>query len=141
MVEDPLQSQRLKYAFESEKGLLGESPSARPRTDLTASFSKRSTELFSPRSFDASEQQRGQQTLLPVCQVPGHVSPEVSVRSVSAKLCVSRCHGAVCHRHLFMFGYLMIPLALCQQEAPPHTHVLDWFSIHETQLYFCIELM
>lgn len=29
-------------------------------------------------SFDAPEQQRGQQTLLPVCEVPCHVGPEVS---------------------------------------------------------------
>lgn len=29
-------------------------------------------------SFDAPEQQRGQSTVLPVCQVPGHTGPEVS---------------------------------------------------------------
>lgn len=32
----------------------------------------------SVHSFDASEQQCGQQTLLPVCEVPGHIGPEVS---------------------------------------------------------------
>lgn len=31
-------------------------------------------------SFDAAEQQRGQPTLLPVCEVPGHTGPEVSTR-------------------------------------------------------------
>lgn len=36
------------------------------------------TLLLSP-SFDAPEQQRGQQALLPVCEVPGHVGSEVSI--------------------------------------------------------------
>lgn len=30
-------------------------------------------------SLNAPEQQHGQQTLLPVCEVPGYISPEVSV--------------------------------------------------------------
>lgn len=39
---------------------------------------KKSTWVPSLYSFDAPEQQCGQQTLLPVCEVPGHISPEVS---------------------------------------------------------------
>lgn len=81
MVEDPLQSQRLKFAFESEKGLLG-------KNRITWFFHFRMykisfvfTYIFFSfiHSFDASEQQRGQQSLLPVCEVPGHTGTKVSV--------------------------------------------------------------
>lgn len=82
VMEDPLQSQRLKFAFESEKGLLGK---------FCLFCSQRFAEinviwtlclcsvvhLLFLLSFDAPEQQRGQQTLLPVCEVPGHTGAKV----------------------------------------------------------------
>lgn len=82
-MEDPLQSQRLKFAFESEKGLLGMDGflfsflNFLPLGYLDAVSLDRFHSLFLLLSFDAPEQQRGQQTLLPVCEVPGHTGTKV----------------------------------------------------------------
>lgn len=77
-MEDPLQAQRLKYAFESEKGLLGTSECRCSVYSLFVLNAFQSECFFFLLSFDAPEQQRGQQTLLSVCEVPGHIGPEVS---------------------------------------------------------------
>lgn len=78
-MEDPLQAQRLKFAFESEKGLLGKFwfvcsvyVQFQVIWFLCSVF-----HLLFLLSFDAPEQQRGQQTLLPVCEVPGHTGTKV----------------------------------------------------------------
>lgn len=76
VLEDPLQSQRLKYAFESEKGLLGASDNKEKAVLFYCKYAPELLLLF--LSFDAPEQQCGQQALLPVCEVPGHVGSEVS---------------------------------------------------------------
>ncbi|POI27083.1 hypothetical protein CIB84_009166, partial [Bambusicola thoracicus] len=57
VIEDPLQVERIKFAFETENGLIGN---------------------VSAHSLDASQQPRGQQSLLPVCQVPCYFGSEVS---------------------------------------------------------------
>ncbi|OXB64566.1 hypothetical protein ASZ78_016018 [Callipepla squamata] len=52
VIEDPLQVERIKFAFETENGLIG--------------------------NPDAPQQPRGQQSLLPVCQVPCYFGSEMS---------------------------------------------------------------
>ncbi|KAF4797225.1 hypothetical protein TURU_077386 [Turdus rufiventris] len=52
VIEDPLQVERIKFAFETENGLIG--------------------------NLDAPQQPCGQQPLLPVCQVPGYSGSEMS---------------------------------------------------------------
>lgn len=80
VMEDPLQTQRLKFAFESEKGLLGTLVFRHYEYEFNVTWKQFLCSVFHLwflLSFDAPEQQCGQQTVLPVCQVPGHTGTEV----------------------------------------------------------------